>query len=103
MKPIIQEKRIQQSKSDTDPAEECRSPAEMPGEKTGILYRECLSEENKSGHNRTMAPVPAGLSVLVNRPDQEPMNRKTQDIFTDVRGFSYQTVRFCDLDRICDK
>jgi hypothetical protein len=27
----------------------------------------------------------------------------TQDIFVVARGFTYESVRFCDLDRICDK
>jgi hypothetical protein len=26
-----------------------------------------------------------------------------QEIFKDARGFTYKSVRFCDLDRICDK
>lgn len=28
---------------------------------------------------------------------------ETQEIFEDARGFTYKSVRFCDLDRICDK
>jgi hypothetical protein len=29
--------------------------------------------------------------------------RQCRDIHVDARGFSYETVRFCDLDRIRDK
>jgi hypothetical protein len=50
-----------------------------------------------------MAATLAGLSVLVNKLDQESRDLQTPDIFTDARGFSYEAVRFCDLDRISDK
>lgn len=74
----------------------------MPGKKTEILYRECRFDENKAGLIRAMASTPAGLSVLVNRPDQEPGNKQTPDIFTDAREYTYQAVRVCDLDRTSD-
>jgi len=28
---------------------------------------------------------------------------RTRGILTDAQGISYQSVRFCDLDRFCDK
>ena len=75
----------------------------MLGKKTEILYRECRFDENKAVHIRAMASTLAGLSVLVNKLDHESRNLQTPDIFTDAQGFTYQTVRFCDLDRISDK
>jgi hypothetical protein len=27
----------------------------------------------------------------------------TQEIFEDARGYTYRSVRYCDLERICDK
>lgn len=75
----------------------------MLGKKTEILYRECRFDENKAEHIRAMAATLAGLSVLVNKLDHESRNLQTPDIFTDARGFTYQAVRFCDLDRISDK
>jgi len=100
---MIPVKRVHRWKSDTDPVEECRSLIEILCKKTEILYRECRFDENKAGHIRAMASTLAGLSVLVNRLDQEPGNKQTPDIFTDARGYTYQAVRFCDLDRTCDK
>jgi hypothetical protein len=49
-----------------------------------------------------MASALAALTVLVNRIDQD-YRTTIPDILRDSRGFSYTAVRFCDLDRICDK
>jgi len=27
----------------------------------------------------------------------------TQDLFVDAHGFTYESIRFCELDRLCDK
>jgi hypothetical protein len=92
-----------QRESDTNPFEECRTLVSMISKKTEILYRECRFDKEKAIHIRAIASALAGLSVLVNRFDQESITPHTQDIFTDARGFTYQTIRFCDLDRISDK
>jgi len=37
------------------------------------------------------------------RADAHPRYTHTQDVLVDARGFTYTSVRFCDLDRIRDK
>jgi len=55
-----------------------------------------LNQEARS--NRT-----AGTSRLMVNVDADFPISRTRDIFEDARGFTYKSVRFCDLDRICDK
>jgi hypothetical protein len=50
-----------------------------------------------------MGSTLAALTTLVYRLDQEYGNSPARDILKDARGFTYETVRSCDLDRICDK
>ncbi len=39
----------------------------------------------------------------VARADAHPRDTHMQDILVDAHGFTYTSVRFCDLDRIRDK
>jgi hypothetical protein len=75
----------------------------MLSKKTEILYRECRFDETKAVHIRAMASTLANLTTLVHRFDQEYGNSQAPNILKDARGFTYETVRSCDLDRICDK
>jgi hypothetical protein len=50
-----------------------------------------------------MASTLAALSVLVNRLDRGSPDAHAPDVLKDAQGFTYQTVRSCDLDRLCDK
>jgi len=90
-------------KSQDCPWEECRNLVRVLARKTEILYKECRSDQDKVMHIQAMASTLASLSVLVNRLDQEALNTHSLDILKDARGFTYQAVRSCDLDRICDK
>jgi hypothetical protein len=42
-------------------------------------------------------------AVIAVQEDVHSRSIQTQEIFKDPRGFTYKSVRFCDLDRICDK
>jgi len=55
-------------------------------------------------HPATKAGKTAGdRAVSAGQVDVHSRSIQTQEIFKDARGFTYKSVRFCDLDRICDK
>jgi hypothetical protein len=85
------------------PWEECRNLIRVLTRKTEILYRECRSYQDKVIHIRSMGSTLANLTTLVHRFDQEYGNSPAPNILKDARGFTYETVRSCDLDRIFDK
>lgn len=100
---MISGKSAHQWNSDDNPLEEFRSLLYILDNKTEILYRECRFDQEKARHIRTMGSTLASLTVLVNRLRPESGNTSVPDIFIDARGFTYQAVRSCDLDRISDK
>ena len=94
---------LNQWKTGDCPWEECRTLVRILTRKTEILYRECRSDKDKATHIQSMGSTLAALTTLVHRLDQEYGNSPARDILKDARGFTYETVRSCDLDRICDK
>ena len=94
---------LNQWKTGDRPLEECRNLVRVLARKTEILYRECRSDQDTASQIRAMGSTLAALTALVNRLDQEAGNTHTPDNVTDARGFTYQTVRSCDLDRLSDK
>jgi hypothetical protein len=57
-------------------------------------------------HPVTKAGKTAGYghgAVSTVEEDVHSRNIPAQEIFKDARGLTYKSVRFCDLDRICDK
>jgi hypothetical protein len=93
---------VNRQNSEDNRLNECRDLVRVLAIKTEILYRECRFDQNKAGHIRTMASTLAALTVLVNRIDHD-YRMTIPDILRDSRGFTYKSVRFCDLDRIRDK
>jgi hypothetical protein len=94
---------LNQGKSRDSPLDECRNLVRVLAKKTEILYRECRSDQDKARQIQAMGSTLAILTALVNRLDQEVGNTQSPDILIDARGFTYQTVRSCDLDRLSDK
>jgi hypothetical protein len=94
---------VKRWKPDENPFEECKSLVKVLTKKTETLCRECRSDKDKATHIRTMGSTLATLTDLVNRLDQDSRTRSTPEIIVDAHGFSYQSVRSCDLDRISDK
>jgi hypothetical protein len=90
-------------KPDDNPFEECKSLVKVLAKKTETLCRECRSDKDKATHIRTMGLTLATLTDLVNRLDHDSRTRSTPEIIVDAHGFTYQSVRSCDLDRISDK
>jgi len=89
--------------SGNNPLEECRKLARVLAKKIEMLNRECRSERENSMHIRTMGLTLATLTALVNTPDKDLPAIRASDILEDARGFTYKSVRYCDLERICDK
>ena len=94
---------VQQRRSENNPVEECRNLARVLAKKIGALTSECQFEHDNSVHIRTMGLTLATLTTLVNTPDKDLRATQTSEILEDARGFTYKSVRFCDLERISDK
>jgi len=94
---------VQQQRFEKNLLEECRSLACVLAKKIEILNRECRSEHDKSLHIRTMGFTLANLTARVNSPDHDTRTLQSSEILEDVRGFTYQSVRSCDLERIREK
>ena len=94
---------VKRWKPDDNSFEECKSLVQVLAKKTETLCRECRSDLDKATHIRTMGSTLATLTDLVNRLDPESQTRSTPEIIVDAHGFTYQSVRSCDLDRISDK
>lgn len=99
----LPENPIKRWKSDDDPLEECRSLVRVLAKKTETLYRECRHDRDKAMHIRAMGTTLAALTVLVNKLDDDSRIFHKPEILVDTRGNIYESVRSCELSRICDK
>jgi hypothetical protein len=100
MIPISPQKQLS---SDANPLEECRYLIRQLAKKTEILYRESPSDQDKIIHIRSMGSTLAALTHLINKLDPEESACHMADILEDARGYTYHSVRSCDIDRISDK
>jgi len=96
-------KMINKGVSGDIPLEEFKNLLDILDTKNKILYRECCFDKKKARHIRSMGAILATMIVMVNWRHQDSGTACVADIFTDAQGFTYQTVRSCDLDRLCDK
>ena len=94
---------VKQGIPDNNSLAECKSLVHSLVKKTETLYREYRSDKDIDTHIRTMGLTLETLTALVNKLDTESRPRGTQEILEDAHGFTYQSVRSCDLDRISDK
>ena len=78
-------------------------PRTCPCKKMGALSRKCPFEHDNSVHIRSTGLTLATMTALVNTPDKDLPATQTSEILVDARGFTYKSVRFCDLERISDK
>ncbi len=92
-----------QGVSEDNPFEEFRNLIDVLGTKNEILYRECRFDQKKARHIRLMGSILSAMTAMLNRLHKDSGSSRVADMFTDAQGFTYQTVRLCDLDRICDK
>lgn len=94
---------MKQGKSEDTPLEKCKRLVCVLSKKTETLYQECRFDQDKATHIRTMGLTLATLTDLVNGLEHDSRTQPTPEIIVDAHGFTYQSVRFCDLDRISDK
>ena len=100
---IVTKTSVQQRRSENNPIEESRNLARVLAKKIGALTRECQFEHYNFVHIRTMGLTLAILTALLNTPDKDLRATQSSEILVDARGFTYKSVRFCDLERISDK
>jgi len=86
-----------------NPVEECKSLVRILARKTENLYQACRLDQHKATHLRAMGSALTELDELLDRFDQTPQMIPAMDILEDARGFTYRSVRSCDLDRISEK
>ena len=90
-------------KPEENPVEECRSLVRVLAGKTEDLYQACRSDWHKSTHIRTMGSTLADLNDILDKLDRKQQPQHASDILEDAHGFTYRSVRSCDLDRISEK
>jgi hypothetical protein len=88
---------------ETNPVDECRSLVRVLAGKIEHLRESGRSDQNKAICIRAMSTRLNALDALLNRLDQEPAAAPAMDVMEDALGFTYRSVRFCDLERISDK
>ena len=94
---------VDQWKPDEKIFDECRNLVRVLMQKTEILDRENPVDLDTAKHIQTMGSTLEVLADLINRLDHQSQASHTLGILKDARGFTYHSVRSCDLDRISDK
>jgi hypothetical protein len=94
---------VRNGSPDENSIEECRNLIQFIAGKTEILYQECRRDHDKVKHIRSIGSTLATLTLLINRLECNPPVTSSPEIMEDARGFTYQSVRCCDLERICEK
>lgn len=100
---IVTKTSLQKRMSENNAIEECRNLTRVLAKKIGALTRECQCELDNSVHIRSMGLTLATTTALVNTPNKDLPATHPSEILVDARGFTYKSVRFCDLERISDK
>jgi hypothetical protein len=88
---------------ETRPVDECRNMVRVLAGKIEQLKETSRSDQNKVTCIRAMSARLSALDVLLNRFDQGPKTAPAMEMMEDAFGFTYRSVRFCDLERISDK
>ena len=68
------------------------------------MYEKLKENLNVSAGNAISDIQKAAYTVFTHPPaDVHTLQKPNRDFFMDTRGFTYHSVRFCDLDLIKDK
>lgn len=94
---------VNQWRPDEKIFDECRGLVRVLMQKTETLDRVYPVDPVTAKHIQTMGSTLVALTDLINRLDRQSQTSHTPEIFKDARGFTYHSVRSCDLDRISDK
>nr|WP_321353277.1 hypothetical protein [uncultured Methanoregula sp.] len=96
-------KPVKHWRADESLFDECRNLVRVLTQKTETLDRNQRVDPEIAVHIRTMGSTLASLTDLINRLDRESRPSHAPEILEDAHGFTYESVRSCDLDRISDK
>ena len=88
---------------DHDLATECRHLITALSRKVEILCHECSGDPGRVTHMRSLTASLTTLNSLLKTLEQERVHQPDRDFFEDARGFTYRSVRLCDLERISNK
>jgi len=86
-----------------DSLQECWNQINVLTKKIDTLHRECRHDRDKIARIRGMGAALAALTEMVDDFDREFRIFPASEIYRDASGITYQSVRFCDLERISDK
>ena len=82
---------------------ECRLLITSLSRKIETLCQECNGDPDRVRYIRTLSASLTSLNSLMRTMELERLYEAERDFFEDSRGFTYRSVRSCDLDRISDK
>lgn len=102
MSPMLPVTPVKQWKYENNSLEECRNLVRILAKRTETLYHECRSDKEKTTHIHAIRSTLGVLTTLVKKLDTDS-RPPSMEILEDARGFTYQSVRSCDLERISDK
>jgi len=86
-----------------DSLDECRNQIMILTKKIDALHRECRHDRDKLARIRGIGSALVALTEMVDNLYRESRLVTAPDIYMDANGITYQSVRSCDLERICDK
>jgi len=90
-------------RSENNPVEECRSMVQVLGRKIEQLKETGRADQDQVTCISAMISRLNTLEALLNRFDQGPKTAPATEMMEDAFGFTYRSVRSCDLERISDK
>ena len=88
---------------DENSLHECRHLVDILAGKTEKLFQECRLDKTKADAIRSMGSILAILQVHINRLDRDHRHTSSPEMLEDAHGFTYHSVRTCDLERISEK
>ncbi len=100
---MLHNKPVKQWRPDENLFDECRNLVSVLTQKTESLDRNRRVDPDLAVHIQTMGSTLATLTDLINSLDCQSRASQAPEILEDAYGFTYQSVRSCDLDRISDK
>jgi len=83
--------------------DECQTLLGLLLRKTEALYHECQTDLTKASHIRDIGSALAALTVMMTRLETLQRDNPEPVILQDGMGNTYQSVRWCDIDRFIDK
>ena len=93
----------EQRRDDGHLAAECRMFISVLSRKIETLCHECSEDVERVTYIKSLTASLTTLDSLLKTLEHEQLYRAKRDFFEDARGFTYHSVRCCDMERISDK